>query len=63
MSKMLAQADKLLEKVEESVFNPDWKEPIEDAIDFIKRHKKILITVGVLYFVYKYLFEEEEDYE
>lgn len=59
---MLNQADKFLEKVEQSVFSPDWKEPIEEVIGFIKRHKKVLITVGVLYVAYKYLFSEE-DYE
>lgn len=61
MSKMLNQADRFLEKIEGSVFSPDWKEPIEEVVSFVKRHKKVLITVGILYVVYKYFFGEDEE--
>ncbi len=33
--------------------------PFKEMLNFIKDHKKLLITIGIIYFVYKYLFSEE----
>ena len=31
------------------------------AIEFIKRHKKLIITIVVIYLIYRYLFTESDE--
>ena len=53
IKKIEKDIDKLLEKADA---------PIKEVGDFIKGHKKILITLAIIYLVYRYLFEEDSDY-
>ena len=37
--------------------------PLKETLGFIKKHKKFLIILGVIYLVYRYLFAESNDWE
>jgi hypothetical protein len=58
--KFLDQANNALEKAQKQIakYSEGPKKVMGDVINFLKKHKKLLITVGVLYLLFDYLFGE-----
>ena len=57
--------EKTIKKIEKDIISlsDSVKEPLSSIVGFIKKHKKIIIILAVIYFSYKYLFDEEDQYE
>ena len=54
--------DKAITKLESDLSGLEGKltDPINQVIEFVKDHKKILIVLGITYLVYRYLFSDED---
>lgn len=37
------------------------KKPVENTVNFVKKHKKILLIVAVIYIGFNYLFAESDE--
>lgn len=46
--------DKMIKEVEK---------PFKGILEFVKKHKKFILTLGVIYFVFNYLFSNDDEVE
>ena len=56
VEKQLSKFNKTLTSLEKRLENP-----AKQLISFVKQHKKLIVTLGVGYLVWKFLFDEEEE--
>jgi hypothetical protein len=59
----LDKANSTLERFGETVKNyaEGPKKVLNDVIEFLKKHKRLLIAVGLLYLLFDYLFSENTE--
>jgi hypothetical protein len=59
----MKKLNKVLENVEGSLDEliKEASKPLKGVLEFVGKHKKILLVVGVMVLVFKYLFNEEEE--
>lgn len=53
MENSLNQIEQKLETMEKN-----FEKPLSQVFTFIKNHKRVLVVIGIVYFVYNYLFKE-----
>lgn len=55
--------DDLTKKVEKELDSLSDKvsSTVKDVVAFVKKHKKIIVAIVAIYFVYKFLFDEGEN--
>lgn len=65
MEKAFSKANKTLEKFEKQInkYSEGPKRLFKELIEFLKKHKKLLITLGIAYIAFEFLFGEEVEDE
>jgi hypothetical protein len=53
IEKVFTNAEEKIEEIMDGV-----KKPLDNVVDFIKKHKKIIFMLVILYATYSYLFDE-----
>ena len=54
--------EKTIKKVEKDInsLSRTVKEPLQSVIVFVRKHRRLLVVVALLYIAYSYMFNEEE---
>ena len=54
---MKENIEEFIEKIKE--LEEEIEQPFKDMVSFINKHKRLLVTIGIVYLVLNYLFKEE----